>query len=155
MLTRIVSSTTSLTFPLVTCRHCMTPARRSWSHSATVHLQQSAAIRATISLIKLRHRRLVKNSWKQPTLCCAIVRHEETSGRAPNSDSTPCLWHRRLLLPSNSRIIQVRGGYANRSCARSAPKRREDDGRQAAFQYVSAGAGATGLIDALSCTISR
>jgi hypothetical protein len=53
--------------------------------------QQSAAIRATISLIKLRHHRLAKNSWKQQTLCCAIVTHEEASGRAPNSDSTPCL----------------------------------------------------------------
>jgi hypothetical protein len=47
--------------------------------------QQSAAIRATISLIKLRHYRLAKNSWKQQTLRCAIVRHEEASGRAPNA----------------------------------------------------------------------
>jgi hypothetical protein len=47
--------------------------------------QQSAAIRATISLVKLRYHWLAKNSWKQPTLCCAIVKHEEASGRASNA----------------------------------------------------------------------
>jgi hypothetical protein len=46
--------------------------------------QQSPAIRATISLIKLSHHRFAKNSWKQQTLCCAIVRHEEASARASN-----------------------------------------------------------------------
>src|SRR6516162_730754 len=47
--------------------------------------QQSAAIRATISLTKLSHYRFAKNSWKQQTLCCVIVRHEEASNCASNS----------------------------------------------------------------------
>src|SRR6516225_6416394 len=47
--------------------------------------QQSATIRAAISLIKLRHNRLAKNSWEQQTLCCAIVKHEEASNCASNS----------------------------------------------------------------------
>jgi len=53
--------------------------------------QQRAAVGTALSLIKLRHYRLAKNSWEQQTLCCAIVRHEEASGSASNCDSTPCL----------------------------------------------------------------
>src|SRR5262252_57911 len=47
--------------------------------------QQSAAVRATISLIKMSHHRFAKNSWEQQTLCCAIFRHEEASNCASNS----------------------------------------------------------------------
>jgi hypothetical protein len=47
--------------------------------------QQCAAVRATISLIKMSHHRFAKNPWEQQTLCCAIVKHEEASGCASNT----------------------------------------------------------------------
>jgi hypothetical protein len=47
--------------------------------------QHSAAIGTTFSLIKLGNDRLGENIREQQTLCCAIVRHEEASGCAPNS----------------------------------------------------------------------
>ena len=42
-------------------------------------------------------------------------------------------------------------GHANRNGARSVPKGREDDDRQAAFQYVSPVQELQGLIAARSC----
>jgi len=48
--------------------------------------QHSAAIGTTFSLIKLGNDRLAENIREQQTRCCAIVRHEEASGRAPNSE---------------------------------------------------------------------
>jgi hypothetical protein len=48
--------------------------------------QHSATIGTALSLIKLGNYRLTKNPWEQQTLCCAIVRHEEASGCASNSD---------------------------------------------------------------------
>jgi hypothetical protein len=37
--------------------------------------QQSSAIGAAFSLIKLGNDRFAKNPWEQQALCCAIVRH--------------------------------------------------------------------------------
>src|SRR5215469_6863334 len=48
--------------------------------------QQSATLGTTFSLIKLGNDRLAANIRQQQTLCCAIVKHEEASRRAPNSD---------------------------------------------------------------------
>jgi hypothetical protein len=68
---------------------------RQFIHESIVAIgglqQQSAAVGTALSLVKLGNDRLAQNSWKQQTLCCAIVRHEEASGSASNSDSTTCL----------------------------------------------------------------
>jgi hypothetical protein len=47
--------------------------------------QQSATIGTPFSLIKLGHDRLGENIGEQQTLRCAVVKHEEASGCAPNS----------------------------------------------------------------------
>src|SRR6516162_3651231 len=52
--------------------------------------QQSSTIGTALPLITLSHHRLAKNSWEQPTLCCAIVRHEEASECASNIVSSTC-----------------------------------------------------------------
>jgi hypothetical protein len=53
--------------------------------------QQGSAVGTPLALIELGHHRLAKNSWKQQTLCCAIVRHSEASFVAANIVSTTCL----------------------------------------------------------------
>src|SRR5947207_12588349 len=53
--------------------------------------QQGSAVRTPLALIELGHDRLAKNSWKQQTLRCAIVRHSEASFVAANIVSTTCL----------------------------------------------------------------
>jgi len=63
---------------------------RQFIHESIVAIggleQQSATVGTALALIKLGNDRLAKNSREQQTLCCAIVRHEEASGTASNSD---------------------------------------------------------------------
>jgi hypothetical protein len=58
------------------------------SHQSIVAIggfqQQGSAVGTPLSLIELGHYSLVKNSWEQQTLCCAIVRHSEASFVAAN-----------------------------------------------------------------------